>query len=740
MHLLSCICCHASAVADVREDKKLGVFVEGLQEVVVSTAGATYALFKRGSQNRRRKDDAGMMKRRISRFNLVDLAGSERRKHSEAQGLRLKEAGNINKSLIALGNVIKDSLGGNSKCTLLAAVSPAERNVDETMSTLKFAQRAKLMHNEAVVNELILGNPIVMAEEIRRLRLEIAELKENRCTARSITRAQEVARKGKGSKAAEALAEGFVGGAAEVQVRCEEAEANLGELLQQLAACQQAESLARTIAESEKRSSDKERVAGEAAAARREKERVLEEAVEGMRRRRVELEDLRKHMVHELEEQKRGWEKALEGMRQKLVEGKEKEGALGEQKRRLEEELEKMKGKLVEMETSGREERALEEQKRDSEEVLEEMRRKQVEMEAAGKEKGELENRRRALEEALQSEQVPRGAVEAKVCELLQQVAAAQQAGSVLKVKDAQIAALVRDLQACQAELARSAAEKEKEADAAVAGREKEGALEEQRRALEEAVKGRKGKQVELEEKVHALEKEQELLCAAAKRAPPTLAPAHCFLLQRSAGYPADVHPYSVCMQAQVRCEAAEAKVGELLHQLASCQQAEAVRTWELQACRRELTRSADEKQRSAAEAARLRVDLAGVMEEKERAGLVWLSPHFSSFCSLPNAPHASSPSTTPSLLQQMLQRVMADGDRQVEVQWNEAETTGILKEEEVATLRANRRVAKNWWEEFKDEPGVQKVLYWGEFLPPELKILKNVWARNWGDGGSSNN
>ncbi|CAI5461218.1 unnamed protein product [Closterium sp. Yama58-4] len=213
---------------NVREDLRHGMFVEGLQEVVVSTADATYALFKRGSQNRRvgqtamnmessrshsvftivvetqRRDDAGVMKRRNSRFNLVDLAGSERQKHSEAQGVRLKEAGSINKSLSALGNVIKalvdiaegkvrhvpyrdskltfllsDSLGGNSKCTLLAAVSPAERNMEETLSTLKFAQRAKLMHNEAVVNELMMGNPAVMGEEIRRLRLEIAELREN---------------------------------------------------------------------------------------------------------------------------------------------------------------------------------------------------------------------------------------------------------------------------------------------------------------------------------------------------------------------------------------------------------------------------------------------------------------------------------------------------------------------------------------------------------------------------------
>lgn len=71
----------------------------------------------------------------------------------------------------------QDALGGNSKCTLIANVSPAEKNIDETLSTLKFAQRAKLIHNTAIVNEDMFGNPAVMGEEIRRLRLEIAALR-----------------------------------------------------------------------------------------------------------------------------------------------------------------------------------------------------------------------------------------------------------------------------------------------------------------------------------------------------------------------------------------------------------------------------------------------------------------------------------------------------------------------------------------------------------------------------------
>ncbi|GBG65950.1 hypothetical protein CBR_g54242 [Chara braunii] len=213
---------------NIREDSKRGMYVEGLQEVVVSNASATYGVFRRGSQNRhvgmtamnmessrshsvftvvvesQRRNDGGVLNRRTSRFYLVDLAGSERQRHSEAVGARLKEAGSINRSLSALGNVIKalveisegkirhvpyrdskltfllkDALGGNSKCSLVANISPAEKNMDETLSTLKFAQRAKLMRNTAIVNEDMFGNPAIMGEEIRRLRLEIAALRAN---------------------------------------------------------------------------------------------------------------------------------------------------------------------------------------------------------------------------------------------------------------------------------------------------------------------------------------------------------------------------------------------------------------------------------------------------------------------------------------------------------------------------------------------------------------------------------
>lgn len=106
----------------------------------------------------------GIWNIKTSRFHIIDLAGSERSKHTNAVGDRLKEAGMINKSLSALGNVInslvdlsegksrhihyrdskltfllRDSLGGNSKTLIIANISPSSLCAGETISTLKFA-------------------------------------------------------------------------------------------------------------------------------------------------------------------------------------------------------------------------------------------------------------------------------------------------------------------------------------------------------------------------------------------------------------------------------------------------------------------------------------------------------------------------------------------------------------------------------------------------------------------------
>ncbi|CAI5497718.1 unnamed protein product [Closterium sp. Naga37s-1] len=132
---------------------------------------------------------AGEIKRRFGRLNLVDLAGSERPKKSGAEGEQFDEACNINESLLFLGNLIndlaekrvpaygnslltrllRDSLGGNSKTTLVACISPALGSHQETLSTLRFAQRAKLVCNKAVVNESAVGQRDDLQREIAQL-------------------------------------------------------------------------------------------------------------------------------------------------------------------------------------------------------------------------------------------------------------------------------------------------------------------------------------------------------------------------------------------------------------------------------------------------------------------------------------------------------------------------------------------------------------------------------------------
>ncbi|KAF9800427.1 hypothetical protein SFRURICE_016817 [Spodoptera frugiperda] len=142
----------------------------------------------------------GVSGEKVARLSLVDLAGSERAVKTGAVGDRLKEGSNINKSLTTLGLVIskladqssgtknkdkfvpyrdsvltwllKDNLGGNSKTVMVATISPAADNYEETLSTLRYADRAKRIVNHAVVNE----DP--NARIIRELRQEVETLKE----------------------------------------------------------------------------------------------------------------------------------------------------------------------------------------------------------------------------------------------------------------------------------------------------------------------------------------------------------------------------------------------------------------------------------------------------------------------------------------------------------------------------------------------------------------------------------
>ena len=179
----------------IREDKNKGIWVEDCTEAYVSSQEEMYAVFKEGSNNRtvsatnmnkgssrshslfvvtlfQRNTITGSSK--TGRIYFVDLAGSEKMSKTGIEGgTGLKEAQNINKSLMTLGMVInsltegakhipyrdskltrvlQESLGGNSMTNLVITCSPNFMNQSETMSTLRFGQRAKLIKNKVVAN------------------------------------------------------------------------------------------------------------------------------------------------------------------------------------------------------------------------------------------------------------------------------------------------------------------------------------------------------------------------------------------------------------------------------------------------------------------------------------------------------------------------------------------------------------------------------------------------------------
>ncbi|KAJ1696962.1 hypothetical protein LUZ63_005474 [Rhynchospora breviuscula] len=215
----------------IREDVGTGVYVDSLTEEFVYTLKDVNQLLMKGLANRRtgatsvnlessrshcvftcvirsqfKNVEDGLNAARMSRINLVDLAGSERQKLTKAAGDRLKEAGNINKSLSQLGNLInilgevsqsgkqrhipyrdskltfllQESLGGNAKLAMICAVSPSVRCKSESLSTLRFAQRAKAIKNKAVVNETTQDDVNMLREQVRLLRDELVRIKSNR--------------------------------------------------------------------------------------------------------------------------------------------------------------------------------------------------------------------------------------------------------------------------------------------------------------------------------------------------------------------------------------------------------------------------------------------------------------------------------------------------------------------------------------------------------------------------------
>ncbi|XP_041675693.1 kinesin-like protein unc-104 isoform X6 [Drosophila eugracilis] len=211
----------------VREHPLLGPYVEDLSKLAVTdyqdihdlidegnkartvaatnmneTSSRSHAVFTIFFTQRRYDTMTDLTTEKVSKISLVDLAGSERADSTGAKGTRLKEGANINKSLTTLGKVIsalaevaskkkntkkadfipyrdsaltwllRENLGGNSKTAMIAAISPADINYDETLSTLRYADRAKQIVCKAVVNE------DANAKLIRELKEEIQKLRD----------------------------------------------------------------------------------------------------------------------------------------------------------------------------------------------------------------------------------------------------------------------------------------------------------------------------------------------------------------------------------------------------------------------------------------------------------------------------------------------------------------------------------------------------------------------------------
>ncbi|XP_038578750.1 kinesin-like protein KIF1B isoform X2 [Micropterus salmoides] len=208
----------------VREHPLLGPYVEDLSKLAVTsytdiadlmdagnkartvaatnmneTSSRSHAVFTIVFTQKKYDSETDLSTEKVSKISLVDLAGSERADSTGAKGTRLKEGANINKSLTTLGKVIsalaevskkkkktdfipyrdsvltwllRENLGGNSRTAMVAALSPADINYDETLSTLRYADRAKNIKCNAVINEDP-NNKLV-----RDLKDEVSRLKE----------------------------------------------------------------------------------------------------------------------------------------------------------------------------------------------------------------------------------------------------------------------------------------------------------------------------------------------------------------------------------------------------------------------------------------------------------------------------------------------------------------------------------------------------------------------------------
>lgn len=207
------------------EDGKGGVFVRGLEEEIVSTANEIYKILEKGSAKRRTAETLlnkqssrshsifsitihikectpeGEEMIKCGKLNLVDLAGSENISRSGAREGRAREAGEINKSLLTLGRVInalvehsghvpyrdskltrllRDSLGGKTKTCIIATISPSIHCLEETLSTLDYAHRAKNIKNKPEINQKMMKSAMIkdLYSEIDRLKQEVYAARE----------------------------------------------------------------------------------------------------------------------------------------------------------------------------------------------------------------------------------------------------------------------------------------------------------------------------------------------------------------------------------------------------------------------------------------------------------------------------------------------------------------------------------------------------------------------------------
>ncbi|KAL6532629.1 Kinesin-like protein KIN-5D [Orobanche hederae] len=207
------------------EDGKGGVLVRGLEEEIVTTANEIYKILEKGSAKRRTAETLlnkqssrshsifsitihikectpeGEEMIKCGKLNLVDLAGSENISRSGAREGRAREAGEINKSLLTLGRTInalvehsghvpyrdskltrllRDSLGGKTKTCIIATISPSIHCLEETLSTLDYAHRAKNIKNKPEVNQKMMKSAVIkdLYFEIDRLKQEVYAARE----------------------------------------------------------------------------------------------------------------------------------------------------------------------------------------------------------------------------------------------------------------------------------------------------------------------------------------------------------------------------------------------------------------------------------------------------------------------------------------------------------------------------------------------------------------------------------